>query len=297
MEYLSVKEVAEQWGVSGRTIRDYCEKGKIRNAFQLGQKWQIPDNAKKPCKEDSQYRTKNKLLNTLRREKKSKSRDGIYGITQKEFAYHSNFLDNIELSKELIKKLFEIKRIGDIDNDIFIDHIIETSNHFKCVDYIIDNAQSELTEKMIKELYFILKVATTNFYENWFEKGKYKTKPNDVNGLKMDTYQNEEIKLKNLLKDYNNIQNKTLNDIVDFHQKFMELHVFVNGNGRLGRLIMFKECLKNNIVPFIIVDKYKDYYLHGLDTWQIEQSSLLAAILTTQEQYKKYLDQFNIEYK
>ena len=177
-----------------------------------------------------------------------------------------------------------------------MDDVIETANHFRCIDMIIDHAKAALTEKFIKELHLVLKNGTSDSRKDWFAVGDYKKLPNEVGG--MDTALPEEVavKMKALLTEYNAKEEKTFEDILDFHVKFERIHPFQDGNGRVGRLIMFKECLKYNIVPFIIEDNLKMFYYRGLKEWDSEKGYLTDTCLTAQDKYKAYLDYFRIGY-
>lgn len=177
-----------------------------------------------------------------------------------------------------------------------MDDVIETVNHFRCIDMIIENAKVRLTEKFIKKLHFTLKNGTGDSEKGWFAVGDYKKLPNEVGG--METTLPEEVadKMQSLLREYNANDEKTLEDIVDFHVKFERIHPFRDGNGRVGRLLMFKECLKYNMVPFIIEEHLKMFYYRGLKEWDNEKGYLMDTCLKAQDQYKKYLDYFRITY-
>ncbi len=296
MEYLSVSEIAKKWNLSDRSVRNYCAQGKIKGAFLTGKTWNIPASAVKPQRENSKLKTDNELLNALREQKSSKLKGGIYPKTQVQLTYNSNPLEGSKLTEDQTRYIFETNTIGKTNENINVDDVIETSNHFKCIDFIIDNVEEPLTEKMIKELHFMLKVGTSDSSKDWFAVGDYKKLPNEVGGKETTLPENVKSEISSLLQEYNAIQNKELKDIIDFHQKFESIHPFQDGNGRIGRLIMFKECLNNNIVPFIITDDLKLYYYRGLHEWNTEKGYLTDTILTAQDQYKKYLDYFKINY-
>ena len=177
-----------------------------------------------------------------------------------------------------------------------VDDVIETANHFRCIDLIIEHAKSTLTEKFIKELHLILKSGTSDARKDWFAVGGYKKMPNEVGGMPTALPEEVSAKMKALLAKYNAQKHKTLADILDFHVQFEKIHPFQDGNGRVGRLIMFKECLKHNIVPFIIEDNLKIFYYRGLKEWQREPGYLTDTCLTAQDRYKVYLDYFRIKY-
>ena len=293
MKYLSVKQYADAHGLPERTVRNWCAAGKIQGAFLTGKTWNIPADASIP------ERTKQKvspLLNRLREEKEAKLNGGIYHRTQIDLTYNSNHIEGSRLTHEQTRYIFETNTIGITDESVNVDDIVETTNHFRCIDYIIDHANDKLTESMIKELHKILKIGTSDSRKSWFNVGEYKRLPNEVGGI--ETTQPEEVhtQIKSLLKSYNAIKNKTLEDIIDFHCKFERIHPFQDGNGRVGRLIMFKECLANNIVPFIITDELKLFYYRGLSNWGKTNGFLTDTCLTAQDQYKALLDYFKVKY-
>ena len=296
MRYLSAAETAKKWNVSERSVRNYCAHGRVTGAFLTGKTWNIPDNANKPERSNKKKERDTTLLDILQEQKAGKYSGGIYHRTQIELTYNSNHIEGSCLTHDQTRYIFETNTIG-VDNvSLNVDDIIETVNHFRCIDMIIDNAKRTLTEKLIKELHLILKNGTSDSRKDWFAVGDYKRLPNEVGGR--DTALPEEVadKMKDLLTEYNSIEEKTLEDILDFHVKFELIHPFQDGNGRVGRLIMFKECLKYNIVPFIIEDNLKLFYYRGLKEWNNEKGYLTDMCLTAQDRYKAYLDYFRIGY-
>jgi hypothetical protein len=236
------------------------------------------------------------LLEILTEEKKKKYFGGIYHKTQIDLTYNSNHIEGSRLTHEQTRYIFETNTIG-MENDILnVDDIIETSNHFRCVDIIIDKAENELDEKLIKKLHLTLKTSTSDSNKEWFVKGDYKKFPNEVVGMETTSPEEVSKKIKELLGEYNSKNKKTLEDILDFHVKFEKIHPFQDGNGRVGRLVMFKECLNYNIVPFIIDESLKLFYYRGLKEWNREKGYLTDTCLTAQDRYKAYLDYFRIEY-
>ena len=294
MQYLSVAEVAQKWQVSERSVRNYCAQGRVKGAQLAGRNWQIPENAVKPGRlHKHQERT---LLAVLQEEKASKYAGGIYHKTQIELTYNSNHMEGSRLTHEQTRYIFETNTVG-VENEVLnVDDVVETANHFRCIDLIIEQAKTALTEKFIKKLHFILKSGTSDSRKSWFAVGAYKKLPNEVGGR--DTALPEEVaeKLRFLIARYNAQKKKTFEDILDFHVQFERIHPFQDGNGRVGRLIMFKECLKYNIVPFIIEDKLKLFYYRGLKEWDKEKGYLTDTCLAAQDKYKAYLDYFRIEY-
>ena len=296
MRYLSAAETAKKWNVSERSVRNYCAHGRVTGAFLTGKTWNIPDNANKPERSNKKKERDTTLLDILQEQKAGKYSGGIYHRTQIELTYNSNHIEGSCLTHDQTKYIFETNTIGVDNASLNVDDIIETVNHFRCIDMIIDNAKRTLTEKLIKELHLILKNGTSDSRKDWFAVGDYKRLPNEVGGR--DTALPEEVadKMKDLLTEYNSIEEKTLEDILDFHVKFELIHPFQDGNGRVGRLIMFKECLKYNIVPFIIEDNLKLFYYRGLKEWNNEKGYLTDMCLTAQDRYKAYLDYFRIGY-
>ena len=296
MRYLSVAEMAKKWDVSERSVRNYCAHGRVSGAFLIGKTWNIPENVQKPERTNKKKEKPTTLLDILQDEKVNKYSGGIYHKTQIDLTYNSNHMEGSLLTHDQTRYIFETNTIGIEKEVLNVDDVIETANHFRCIDMIIDHAKSALTEKFIKELHLILKNGTSDSRKDWFAVGDYKKLPNEVGG--METALPEEVadRMKKLLSEYNNKEEKTFDDILDFHVKFERIHPFQDGNGRVGRLIMFKECLKYNIVPFIIEDNLKMFYYRGLKEWNNEKGYLKDTCLTAQDRYKAYLDYFEIKY-
>lgn len=297
MKYLSVVEFAKKMELSERTIRNYCASGKLKGVFLTGKTWSIPEDAVLPQKGNKTKAGKNILLNSLKEQKDMKLKGGIYHRTQIDLTYNSNKIEGSKLTHDQTRYIFETNTIGVSKESINVDDIIETSNHFRCIDLIIEKANAKLTESHIKELHFLLKSGTSDSGKNWFNVGEYKKLPNEVGGNETGPPALVAIEMRELLKNYHNIKNKTIEDIIDFHHKFEIIHPFQDGNGRVGRLIIFKECLANNIVPFIIDEQLKLFYYSGLQEWSHIKEYLMDTCLTAQDNYKSVLNYFEIEYK
>ena len=296
MQYLSVAETAEKWNISERSVRNYCAQGRVHVAFLTGKTWSIPENAEKPERINKKKEKPITLLDILQSEKKNKYSGGIYHKTQIDLTYNSNHIEGSRLTHDQTRYIFDTNTIG-VENEVLnVDDVIETANHFRCIDMIIDNAKATLTEKFIKDLHLILKNGTSDSRKDWFSVGEYKKMPNEVGGMVTALPEEVADRMKALLTEYNNKEEKTLEDILDFYVKFERIHPFQDGNGRVGRLIMFKECLKYNIVPFIIEDQLKMFYYRGLKEWKNEKGYLKDTCLTAQDRYKSYLDYFWIGY-
>ena len=296
MNFLSVAEVAKLWSMSERSVRNYCAEGRIPGAILVGKTWMIPSDTAKPNRKARTSNSKKTLLYILKLEKESKLKGGIYHKVQIELTYNSNHIEGSCLTHDQTRYIYETNTIGLTNEVINVDDIVETANHFRCIDLIIDKANLNITENLIKQLHFILKNGTTDSRKNWFVVGDYKKLPNEVGGRVTTSPEKVEDEVKSLIEWYNNIKNKTLKDIIEFHYRFECIHPFQDGNGRVGRLLMFKECLKYNIVPFIIDDKLKTFYYRGLKEWKQEKGYLVDTCLAAQDQFKVYLDYFRIEH-
>ena len=296
MEYISVIQFAEKYGIPERTARNYCASGKIEGAFLTGKTWNIPSDAVLPQRGASAGKI-SPLLAALREQKSSKLKGSIYHHTQIDLTYNSNHIEGSRLTHDQTRYIFETNTIGITDVAVNVDDIVETVNHFRCIDYIIDHADEKLTEAFVKQLHLLLKTGTSDSRKDWFAVGDYKKLPNEVGG--QDTCPPEQVhrQMKALLSDYNHHRKKTLEDILNFHVHFEQIHPFQDGNGRVGRLLMFKECLASLIVPFIITDELKMFYYRGLREWGHIDGYLTDTCLTAQDQYKALLDYFKIKYK
>lgn len=297
MIYLSVAETAKRWNISERSVRNYCAQGRVEGAFLAGKIWNIPEDAVKPERAGKKRNSAQTLLYVLKSEKKSRYPGGIYHKTQINLTYNSNHMEGSRLTHEQTRYIFETNTIGLVGNEVLnVDDVIETVNHFHCIDRVIDCAQTVLTEAFIKELHLILKTGTSDSRKEWFAVGAYKKMPNEVGGMETALPEEAGRKMKELLIWYHQKGEKSLDDILEFHVRFEKIHPFQDGNGRVGRLIMFKECLKYKIVPFIIEEDLKLFYYRGLKEWSRERGYLRDTCLTAQDRYKAYLDYFRIGY-
>ena len=295
MKYISVVEFALKYGISERTARNYCALGKIEGATLVGKTWSIPDDAELPGRK-SRQRKAMPLLIALRREKDAKLNGGIYHKTQIDLTYNSNHIEGSRLTHDQTRYIFETNTIGIEGESVRVDDIIETINHFRCIDFIIDRAEERLTESLIKELHLILKSGTSDSRKDWFTVGDYKRLPNEVGGNETTAPEDVHREIKILLKEYDGKKRKSFEDIIDLHQRFEAIHPFQDGNGRVGRLVMFKECLANGYVPFIITDELKMFYYRGLREWPRIKEYLRDTCLTAQDNYKAVLDYFKVRY-
>lgn len=295
MEYISVTEFAKKHGISERTARNYCAVGKIEGAILVGKTWSIPADAELPVRKKREGKT-SPLLAVLREQKSMRLKGGIYHRTQIDLTYNSNHIEGSHLTHDQTRYIFETNTIGIETESIKVDDIIETVNHFRCIDLIIDHAQDSLTESLIKELHAILKSSTADSRKEWFAVGEYKRLPNEVGGNETTVPEDVKRQIKALLKEYNAKKKKSFDDILDLHQRFETIHPFQDGNGRVGRLVMFKECLANGFVPFIITDELKMFYYRGLQQWPTIREYLRDTCLAAQDNYKAMLDYYRIKY-
>ena len=293
MDYISVVQFAEKYGISERTARNYCASGKISGAFLTGKTWNIPADAAMPRRGKGRV---SPLLERLRQEREARMKGGIYHRTQIDLTYNSNHIEGSRLSEEQTRRIFETNTLGAVDEALRIDDILETLNHFRCIDYVIEHATEKLTEAHIKQLHAMLKSSTSDSRKQWFAVGDYKRLPNEVGGA--ETIQPEKVKesMRLLLSSYNGLKQVCFDDVLDFHVKFERIHPFQDGNGRVGRLLMFWQCLQSGIVPFIITEDLRFYYYRGIQHWGHTDGFLRDTCLTAQDNYKRMLDYFKIKY-
>ena len=296
MGYLSVSEIAKKWHLSERAVRNYCAQGRVSGAFLTGKTWNIPEDAQKPSRVRAQAAAPTTLLSVLQREKQSRLPGGIYHRVQIDLTYNSNHIEGSRLSREQTRFIFETNTIGIEKQAVNVDDVVETANHFRCIDMVIYDANRVLSQAMIKRLHEILKSGTSDSRQDWFAVGEYKKLPNEVGGQETVAPEDVENRMRALLNAYNAKTRKTLRDLLDFHVQFESIHPFQDGNGRVGRLILFKECLKNDIVPFIITDDLKMFYYRGIREWKTEPGYLTDTCLTAQDHFKALMDYFRIPY-
>lgn len=291
MEFISVSQFAEKYGISERTARNYCAVGKIDGAFLTGKTWNIPADAVLPQKKKQKIYP---LLKRLRQEKESGLKGGIYHRTQIDLTYNSNHIEGNRLTKEQTRYIFETNTLGITAENTRIDDILETVNHFRCIDYIIVHATEKITEPHVKQLHSILKNNTSDSQKPWFAVGDYKRLANEVGGE--ETVQPHDVhkRMKTLLAEYNANKHVTFDDILDFHVQFERIHPFQDGNGRVGRLLIFWQCLQSGIVPFIITEELRMFYYRGLQNWGRINSYLHDTCLTAQDEYKRVMEYFKI---
>ena len=291
--YISVTRFAEKYGISERTARNYCAMGKIEGAFLTGKTWNIPADAALPKKGKAKL---SPLLERLRQEKQGRLKGGIYHRTQIDLTYNSNHIEGSRLTKEQTRFIFETNTLGATSENTRIDDILETVNHFRCIDYVIDHATDKVTGAHIKQLHRILKANTSDSQKDWFVVGDYKKLPNEVGEEKTVEPKSVHKHMAKLISDFNSRGAISLDDVIDFHVKFERIHPFQDGNGRVGRLLMLWQCLQNRIVPFIISEELRLFYYRGIQKWGRVNEFMQDTCLTAQDNYKALLDYFKIKY-
>ena len=291
MEYISVSQFAEKYGVSERTARNYCALGKIEGAFLVGKSWNIPADAILPKKGKAKL---SPLLSRLREEKESRLKGGIYHRIQIDLTYNSNHIEGCRLTKEQTRYIFETNTLGVTTENTRIDDIIETVNHFRCIDYVIDHATDKITESHIKQLHALLKTNTSDSQKDWFAVGAYKKLANEVGGEATTQPSDVQQEMRALLTEYNAQEKIDLDAVLDFHVRFERIHPFQDGNGRVGRLLMFWQCLQNGVTPFIVTEDLRLYYYRGLQSWGQVNGFLRDTILTVQDIFEDVMRYFGI---
>lgn len=294
MEYISVSQFAKKYGISERTARNYCFTGKIEGAFLTGKTWNIPAEAVLPKRNTKKV---SPLLAALREQKEAQLKGGIYHRVQIDLTYNSNHIEGSRLTKEQTRYIFETNTLGITSENTRIDDILETINHFRCIDYVIDHASDKITESHIKQLHLILKTNTSDSRKAWFAIGDYKRLANSVGEEETTQPQAVHGQMKLLLADYHALKNVDFDNLLDFHVRFERIHPFQDGNGRVGRLLLFWQCLQTDIVPFIITEDLRIFYYRGIQNWGKINGYLKDTCLTAQDNFKAILDYYKIEYQ
>lgn len=297
MKYVSTNYISKVWNISERSVRNYCAMGRVDGARLVGKIWMVPENAKKPQRQVRHSKAARTILFALKTEKEAKLKGSIYHKIQIEMTYNSNHMEGSKLTHDETRYIYETKTIGFDRKTVRVDDITETINHFRCIDLAIDYANRKLSESFIKQLHRILKTNTDDSTKPWFMVGDYKLLENIAGDRETTHPEKVRAEMKQLLSNYLEKETHTFEEIVEFHVNFEKIHPFQDGNGRVGRLIAFKECLKNNIVPFIILDEKKDFYYRGLKNWNQERGWLIDTCLDGQDTMKKWLDYFEIKYE
>ena len=266
MLFMTIDEIAVKWGISPRQVRNYCANGRIFGAILQHGEWRIPGDAVKP-KRKSRRTFPRTILGVLDAERRSRISGGLYHRLQIDFTYNTNHMEGSRLTHEQTRWIFETQTIGSLPSDIPVDNIVETANHFRCIDLVIESAGAALTERYIKGLHRQLKSGTSDSRKEWFAVGDYKRLDNVVGEMETCPAKNVHREMMKLLAWYAKAE-KTFENLLDFHVRFEQIHPFQDGNGRVGRLILLKECLKQGHTPFVIAENFKQFYYLGLQEWR-----------------------------
>ena len=292
---MTQKEVAEILGVEPGTISKY-ELGMIEPNIESIKKLAEIFNVTidELIKDEEKFDiTKVNVLDVLKEQKEMGLKGNLYHNTQVIFAYNTNHIEGSKLTEDQTRYIFETNTILFEGQTVAsVDDILETANHFKLVDYMLDVADKDLTEEMIKEFHKILKEGTSDSRKEWFNVGEYKKLANEAGNMQTSLPKNVVKDMAKLMEWYNLLEKITIKEIIEFHFKFERIHPFQDGNGRVGRIIAFKECLKNNIVPFIIMDKDKLFYYRGLKEYKKEKGFLVDTCLNAQDQYVNMIEHY-----
>ena len=292
---MTQNEIAEILGVKATTVSKY-EAGtlepNIESIKKLSEIFEITIDELLKDEDDFDI-SKINILEILREQKDMKLKGNLYHNTQIIFAYNTNHIEGSKLTEDQTRYIFETNSIlFEGETVASVDDILETANHFKLVDYMLDIADKDLTEDIIKKFHKILKEGTMDSRKEWFMVGEYKKVVNEAGNIKTSTPSQTPKDMIKLMKWYDSLKQITIKEIIEFHFRFEKIHPFQDGNGRVGRIIMFKECLKNNIIPFIILDKDKLFYYRGLKEYKNEKGYLIDTCLNAQDQYIKMIEYY-----
>ena len=282
-------ELSKELGLSTRTVAKIA-KGEKLSARSIRK---IADYLGKPADVLVREISANRILQVLREEKEMKLSGGLYHELQVRMTYNSNHIEGSRLSEDQTRMIFETNTL-DIGDGIPVDDILETVHHFRAIDYVIDIAEDELTEDIIKKLHYILKHDTRDSMLEWFAAGDYKKRPNVVGGRETSKPSEVHKHMQTLIDQYNAKEKVTIEDIIEFHAEFEYIHPFQDGNGRVGRLVALKECLHHNVIPFIIEDAKKNFYYRGLAEWRNEKGWLTDTCLDGQDTFARLLNLLEI---
>ena len=279
-------------GISSRTIAKIAKGQKLSNRTLEKIALYLDCNVDSLCVKKSD----NAILQILREEKESRISGGLYHEMQVRMTYNSNHIEGSRLTEDQTRLIFETNTI-DVGDGVPVDDILETVHHFRAIDYVIDVAEDELTEDMIRHLHYMLKHDTKDSALSWFAVGDYKRRSNVVGGRETVKPKDVPARMKELLADYNSKHTVTVNDVIALHAEFESIHPFQDGNGRVGRLVALKECLRHNISPFIIEDSKKHFYYRGLSEWRNEKDWLTDTCLDGQDTFIRLLDMLDIPHQ
>ena len=292
MEYMTVADAAKKWKLTPRNVQIHCEKGHIPGTTLLGTAWRIPAAAERPRRQPRTKGLPSTVLGILKAEKRGRISGGLYHRLQIDFTYNTNHMEGSRLTHEQTRWIFETMTIGSLPGDLPVDDVVETANHFRCVDIVIESAGAALTERYIKLLHAQLKSGTSDSRKDWFAVGDYKRLDNIVGEMETCPVKDVHREMAALLAWWKDAP-KTFENLLDLHVRFEKIHPFQDGNGRVGRLILLKECLKHGHTPFVIAENLKQFYYLGLSDWRSgNRLRLLDTCRTGQDVFILGLRQF-----
>ena len=290
----TVAEMAKQWEISERSVRNYCEQGRVSGAVRNGKKWEIPEDAVKPERTNRRKEMPEQLVERLRVEKEAGLPGGLYQYIQVKLSFNSNCIEGSRLTEEQTRLIFETNTVSIRNESLPVDDIVEAMNHFRCFDLVLDHCGRPLSEGFIKDLHRTLKDGTSDSRQSWFAVGEYKKLPNYVGDRETTRPEDVGKEMRRLLREYNAKETPNFDDLLDFHVRFERIHPFQDGNGRVGRLILFHECLRCGIVPFMIDNLHKNFYYRGLSEWHRTPGYLRDTCLLMQDDFKAVLKYFEL---
>ena len=292
MNYMTVADAAKKWGLTPRNVQIHCEKGNIPGTTLLGKAWRIPADAERPRRKPRAKGFPSTVLGILKAEKRGRISGGLYHRLQIDFTYNTNHMEGSRLTHEQTRWIFETMTIGSLPGDVPVDDVVETANHFRCVDIVIESAGAALTERYVKRLHAQLKSGTSDSRKDWFAVGDYKRLDNVVGEMETCPVKDVHREMAALLAWWKDAP-KTFENLLDLHVRFEKIHPFQDGNGRVGRLILLKECLKHGHTPFVIAENLKQFYYLGLSDWRSgNRLRLLDTCRTGQDVFILGLRQF-----
>ena len=293
MEYLSVRETAEKWGVSMTMIRRYCTQGRISGAVYRDGVWRIPEDAIRPTRTDLEYTSETKLpdlAKKLQNQKKKRNFHGLYDFAVIDLTYSSSRMASCRLTRQQVESIFRKGKIRESFEPMKVSDVIEVLNHIHCVDYILDHVMEPLSQKLIRKLHQILMSGTVDEYREQVRPGEYRTPTSRARDRKLLPAVQIHSSLGELIAGYERQAEIERNHILDFHVRFEEIFPFEDGNGRIGRLILFKECLRHDIMPFIIDDKRRSRYLRGIKEWHDDRYELVDVVMEAQDRFEAQVE-------
>ena len=293
MQYLSAKEIAEKWGVSPILVRRLCRQGRVPGAVQKKDGWSIPEDAVREERTVLKYTEEPELpelAKKLQNQKKKRNFHGLYDFVVIELTYASSRMASCRLTRQQVETIFRKGKVRESFEPLKVSDLIEVLNHIHCVDYILDHVMEPLTQKFIRKLHEILMTGTVDAYRQQVRPGEYRTVTSRARDRALLPARQINSSLTNLLREYENQEEIQRKQILDFHVRFEEIFPFEDGNGRVGRLLMFKECLRHGVMPFIIDDKRRSRYLHGIRAWHEDRYTLTDVVMDAQSRFEAQIE-------